>query len=550
MLCARCSTTRIMKTEASDASGEKKETMATLVAVAKNRLIIHEMENNDIIAAKCRVRNARLPSLDLPAETISYIFELACLSLSSDENRSAEFFQRRNVRCAIASTCLYWRRIAIHTTSLWSFITPISKLGLPPPRSLVNMELERAAGHPIDFYVGNATQDDAKWVVDVLRANMFRCRSLDITLCDAHIIEFLMCEAFTSPHSLARLEYFNYDPAHTIHSGSVLLTVLNLSNVTSLRDIQSDVTSYSTVLIPYGFPQRILVLLPISPENQVRRLYINDNMHPDSIVTYLPMCQRLESLDFFGEEGVDYNLPLTCFPLLKHINVACVGAIRALEVISAPELERLEIDLFRDEERNEDEHDETPSMVGWCSQLAKFPKLRYLSLNLTEPILSSEVLVKFLESHPGLEEIVLEDRGIDMHVAKSLGGSALPKLRQLSINSPIRRPHQTVECAKVLLTLRTQALGLNSLPLDCECMHSLAHSFNLNLAIHPGSPWSPGSTPPSSGYMSQLEDLHCDFPGIVTTVHGRLPIDEGWSWGDEFGVWGSHEESDGIQRGL
>lgn len=419
------------------------------------------------------------------------------------------------------------------------------------------MELQRASTHPIDFLVWRATQSDAEWVVDVLRANMSRCRSLDLTLCDAQIIDFLMSKAFTSPQSLARLEYFKCHPSYTRFSAGACLTEIDLSQATSLCDIYYDLQSCrpggeQVLLNSYG---QTSILLPPSLFNRLKRVTLNDGIDKETVRRCLSTCLQLQTLHYFAEDDFENELSPIYLSQLKHLHVCCLGAIQVLQSMDAPHLEHLEIvaieedygenedgsedeDADADAGENEDADNGSLYIGNWYNQLAKFPVLRHLTVTLSKRLLSSNALVKFLESHPNLEELSLEFRELDMAVADSLGGSTFRKLRKLSIDLPIRRPDRSLNCASVLLSMRASIIPAKS-QISSDQLHPLAHLFELS--IHLSRPWQTEATFEHPVDLPEIQELCAAFPGVVRPNRLRAPRNDIWSWGDGFGFGGDYE---------
>lgn len=388
------------------------------------------------------------------------------------------------------------------------------------------MELERAAGHAIDLQLW--LDGDPDWVVSMLRSNISRCRSLDVIICDDKITGFLMNEAFTSPLSLARLEYFKCVPKYSEWNLEVVLTELDLSNATALREFHCEITEVSFWpanawdIHQYDYETRLR--LPLPRTNKLKRLQFNQSVNIKSVRAYLPMCLQLESLRMFGDGEVPYDLLPTALHQLKHIRMEGSAATRALDMISAPNVECFEVRCYADG----DEDSGALTIGRWYEQVNKFPNLRHVSLEIPEKLLPSKALAKFLNSHACIEEIVLKGRPFDMELPNSLGGDTFYNIRRLSIQLSNPNTDQVMDAAINLLPMRASRLSSSDQTTSDHTYH-LSHSFELSIHVLPCD-----ATTRLAAKLLKLEKW-CDiFPGVLQIHDTSARLDDKWSWGNKF----------------
>lgn len=382
----------------------------TLCETLLSVYVVMRDERDTLLRRERLVQNWQQPAVRLPFEVLELIFEMACVATVQEDEPSKWAHEYRCARNAINLTCSHWREVALKATGLWSHIFVCDRaepdaLRAPMP-NLIPIELERAGGRPLAFYLFNDVHAPSEnttkhWELSmsVISAELHRCMTYHAVLQPNH----MLFDTFSIPRFLPLLRTLVLAFHCTIDVSpecdvSVESVVIDLTDAPSLHNLR--LRYYEVVGLMDGLRSRLFFKLP--KLCSLADLHVFEDVDSCNVVDAINSCPRLETLELDGSDRTLDSRPLIFETMSNLVNLSIdLGssfAVDCIPALSAPNLLRLRVDCDdRVEPSARDAFDRVFSP-------SRFPALRYLYVSGGHPKFW-QVLPPFITSHQRLEEV-------------------------------------------------------------------------------------------------------------------------------------------------
>lgn len=332
-----------MLRQASDSRSTLCETLSSVHVAVRN-------ERDALLHRERLVQNWQQPAVRLPFEVLELIFEMACVATVQEDEPSKWAHEYRRARNAINLTCSHWREVALMATGLWSHIFVCDRvepdaLRAPMP-NLIPIELERAGGRPLVFYLFNdviAGNTSTHWSfsMDMIRPVLHRCVMYDATL-----LPFTPFDTFSTPIFLPSLRTLTLTLDHdfglqpNIPIESVMVDLTKAPSLCRLWLQYYGITEENDS-IPFLF-------FKLPQACSVTELRFSQYLDSASIVDAINFCPFLETLELNGSGLTPNDRPLIFEPLSHLLNLLVNLGQRfgtdCAQALSAPNLIRLRVE--------------------------------------------------------------------------------------------------------------------------------------------------------------------------------------------------------------
>lgn len=289
--------------------------------------------------AELRIENSRIPTVTLPSELLSDIFESAChitISTRTDAwvvDRAVS--SRSMLLNAILATCLHWREVALTTSSLWEFVlvTNPNYLAADKQSGRIPMltGMGRAGTKALSLYISRKL-DASSWdrTRTLLRPHIHRFRQIFASQKDSSRNSLMDLNSNDEPLALETLvlTWRQVMPSQP--------EIIDLSRATALRHLHLGVVYQHGALVNI-FPP---------PSSELTHIRLLRRIDPSDGIRIIESTTSLQALRwvFLGNQTPSVD-SIKVQPSLRYLSLSGALPTSLLLGLEAPRLETLHIDF-------------------------------------------------------------------------------------------------------------------------------------------------------------------------------------------------------------
>lgn len=339
-----------------------------------------------------RLRNADALISRLPNELLEHIFALGVADFSANESASRTS-PSLTYAPAISCVCHSWRRIALATPPIWTYIVydyPMTADDIPDPYRL-SLYLERSRSEMLDISITYEPRMTAPLnrLMQKLQPHLHRCRRLELNLSNYTVGHVL---PLTGPlDKLQTLDVCVSDFSRNVsEQPPVPLRLVNDGQRCRLQSLH--------LAGPYPFKRSHL-----NPSRLSRLRYIADGTPFSSVSRFAAHFSSLRSLEITIINPPETLTDIYVMPSLQSLSIVNVEAFGILRHIEGPALRHLHLWMQVDSER-----DSNASRTFAIRSPLPFPDLRTVSITSSTfetDLFTANLLANWIAAHIFLQGI-------------------------------------------------------------------------------------------------------------------------------------------------